>query len=103
MTATKIRVWLPFHLRTLAQVTSAEVQIDVPPPVTQRSLLDALEMAYPVLRGAIRDYTTQQRRPFLRFFACQQDISLNPPDAALPKEVASGEEPYLIIGGLAGG
>ncbi len=97
-----IRVELPAHLRTLARV-DREVQLDVQGPATQRSVLDALEARYPVLRGAIRDHVTQQRRPFLRFFACQEDLSHEPPDAPLPDEVTSGKEPLLIIGAIAGG
>jgi molybdopterin converting factor small subunit len=97
-----IRVELPAHLRTLARV-DREVQLEVEGQVTQRSVLDALEARYPVLRGAIRDHVTQQRRPFLRFFACQEDFSHEPPDAPLPDQVASGEEPFLIIGAIAGG
>jgi molybdopterin synthase sulfur carrier subunit len=97
-----IRVELPAHLRTLARVGS-EVAIDVAGPVTQRSVLDALETAYPVLRGTIRDHGTLKRRPFLRFFACEQDLSHEPPDAALPERVAAGTEPFLIVGALAGG
>jgi len=97
-----IRVMLPQHLRTLAHV-GVEVQLDVEVPVTQRSVLDALEAAYPMLRGTIRDYTTLQRRPFLRFFACEQDLSHESPDAPLPDSVASGSEPLLIIGAIAGG
>jgi molybdopterin synthase sulfur carrier subunit len=97
-----IRVELPFHLRTLAHVGS-EVELDIAGPVTQRSILDALEARYPMLRGTIRDHVTQQRRPFLRFFACQQDLSLEPPDAPLPETVATGAEPYLIVGAIAGG
>jgi hypothetical protein len=97
-----IRVELPAHLRTLARV-GAEVAVEVGGPVTQRSVLDALEATYPVLRGTIRDHTTQQRRPFLRFFACEQDLSHEPPDAALPEAVAKGDEPFLVIGALAGG
>lgn len=97
-----IRVVLPHHLRTLARV-GAEVQLEVEGPVTQRSVLDALEARYPVLRGTIRDHTTGQRRPLLRFFACEQDVSHEPPDAPLPDAVASGEEPFLIIGAIAGG
>jgi molybdopterin synthase sulfur carrier subunit len=97
-----IRVELPAHLRTLARV-DREVQLQVEGQVTQRSILDALEARYPVLRGAIRDHVTQQRRPFLRFFACQEDFSHEPPDAPLPDQVASGEEPFLIIGAIAGG
>jgi molybdopterin converting factor small subunit len=97
-----IRVELPAHLRTLARV-DREVQLEVEGAATQRSVLDALEARYPVLRGAIRDHVTQQRRPFLRFFACQEDLSHEPPDAPLPDEVTSGKEPFLIIGAIAGG
>ena len=97
-----IRVELPAHLRTLVRV-SGEVSIDVEGPVTQRSILDALEEAYPVLRGTIRDHGTLKRRPFLRFFACEQDFSLEPPDTELPERVVSGIEPFLIVGALAGG
>ena len=97
-----IRVVLPFHLKNLAQITG-EVQLEVTGPVTQRSVLDALEARYPMLRGTIRDHVTQQRRPFLRFYACQEDLSHESPDASLPAAVAAGDEPYLIIGGLAGG
>ena len=97
-----IRVELPAHLRTLARV-SGEVAIDVEGPITQRSVLDALEAAYPVLRGTIRDHGTLKRRAFLRFFACEQDFSLEPPDTVLPERVASGLEPFLIVGALAGG
>jgi molybdopterin synthase sulfur carrier subunit len=97
-----IRVELPAHLRTLARV-GAEVSIDVAGPVTQRSVLDALEAAYPVLRGTIRDHGTLKRRAFLRFFACEQDFSLDPPDTVLPDAVADGREPFLIVGALAGG
>jgi hypothetical protein len=97
-----VRVWLPYHLRNLARV-GAEITLDVATPVTQRSVLDALESCYPMLQGTIRDHVTQQRRPFLRFFACEQDLSLESPDALLPEAVAKGKEPYLIIGGLAGG
>jgi len=97
-----IRVELPAHLRTLAQV-NGEVKLDVEGPVTQRSVLDALEARYPMLRGTIRDHVTQQRRPFLRFFACEEDLSHESPDAALPDSVASGAEPFLIIGAIAGG
>jgi molybdopterin synthase sulfur carrier subunit len=97
-----IRVMLPQHLRTLAHV-GVEVQLDVEAPVTQRSVLDALEAAYPMLRGTIRDHTTDQRRPFLRFFACEEDLSHQSPDALLPDAVASGSEPLLIIGAIAGG
>ena len=97
-----IRVELPAHLRTLARV-GHEIAIDVAGPVTQRSVLDALEAAYPVLRGTIRDHGTLKRRAFLRYFACEEDLSHEPPDAALPARVASGEEPFLIVGALAGG
>ncbi len=97
-----IRVMLPFQLRTLAHV-NAEVILDVEGPVTQRSVLDALEARYPMLRGTIRDHVTQQRRRFLRFFACGQDLSHEPPDAPLPDAVASGAEPFLVIGAIAGG
>ena len=97
-----IRVVLPAHLRTLARVGS-EVELRVEGPITLRSVLDALEAAYPMLRGTIRDHVTQRRRPFLRFFACEQDLSHEPPDAPLPEAVASGAEPYLIVGAMAGG
>ena len=97
-----IRVELPFHLRTLAKVTG-EVQLDVAEPITQRSVLDALEERFPVLRGTIRDHVTKQRRAFLRFYACEQDLSHESPDALLPAAVATGDEPYLIVGALAGG
>jgi len=99
---TMIRVELPQHLRTLAHV-GHEVQVDVAGPVTQRSLLDALEARYPMLRGTIRDHGTQQRRAFLRFFACEEDLSHQSPDSPLPDAVASGKEPFLIIGAIAGG
>ena len=97
-----IRVIIPTHLRNLAHVGS-EVTLEVAAPVTQRSLLDALEARYPMLRGTIRDHVTQQRRPFLRFFACEEDLSHEPPDAPLPDAVTTGEEPFLIIGAIAGG
>lgn len=97
-----ITVVLPAHLRTLARI-SGEVKLDVKGPVTQRSILDALEAAYPPLRGTIRDHVTQQRRPFVRFFACQEDLSHESPDAPLPAAVASGTEPFLIVGAIAGG
>jgi hypothetical protein len=97
-----IHVELPAHLRTLARVGS-DVSVDVDGSVTQRSVLDALEAAYPVLRGTIRDHGTLKRRPFLRFFACEQDLSHEPPDAPLPEAVARGAEPFLVIGALAGG
>ena len=97
-----IRVVLPAHLRTLARV-GGEVQLDVDGRVTQRSVLDALEARYPMLRGTIRDHVTQQRRPFVRFFACEQDLSHEPPDAPLPDAVGDGREPLLIVGAMAGG
>ena len=97
-----IRVELPYHLRTLAHV-GTEVQLEVEGPVTQRSVLDALETRYPMLRGAIREYITLQRRPFLRFFACEEDLSHASPDALLPEAVASGKEPFIVIGAIAGG
>ena len=97
-----IRVVLPYHLRNLARV-DGEVQLDVAPPVTVPSVLEALEARYPVLRGTIRDHVTLQRRPFVRFFACKEDLSLDPPDIALPDAVLSGAEPFLIIGAMAGG
>ncbi|MBZ5569762.1 MAG: MoaD/ThiS family protein [Acidobacteriia bacterium] len=97
-----IRVILPAHLRTLAHV-GAEVKVEVQGPVTQRSVLDALEACYPMLRGTIRDHVTQERRPFLRFFACEEDLSHEAPDAPLPDAVASGAEPFLVIGAIAGG
>jgi molybdopterin synthase sulfur carrier subunit len=97
-----IRVILPGHLRALARV-SDEVKLDVVGQVTQRSVLDALEAQYPMLRGTIRDHVMQQRRPFLRFFACEEDLSHEPPDAPLPDAVASGVEPFFIIGAIAGG
>ena len=97
-----IRIILPSHLRTLAHVGS-EVELDVTAPITQRSVLDALEARYPMLRGAIRDHVTLERRPFLRFFACEEDLSHNPPDEPLPAAVASGKEPFIVIGAIAGG
>jgi molybdopterin synthase sulfur carrier subunit len=97
-----IRVVLPFHLRTLAQV-GAEVKLEVEGQATQRSVLDALEARYPMLRGTIRDQVTQRRRPFLRFFACEEDLSHEPPDAPLPEAVARGTEPLLVVGAIAGG
>ena len=97
-----IRVVLPPHLRTLARV-GREVELQVDGPVTQRSVLHALEARYPVLRGTIRDHVTRQRRPFLRFFACEQDLSLEPPDAPLPDAVATGNQPFLVVGVIAGG
>ncbi len=97
-----IRVVLPHHLRVLARV-DGEVTLAIEGPVTQRSILDALEARYPMLKGTIRDHVTLQRRPFLRFFACEQDLSHHPPDAALPDAVALGKEPFLIVGAMAGG
>ncbi len=97
-----IRIVLPAHLRTLAHV-DGEVRLQVERPVTQRSVLDALEACYPVLRGTIRDQVTQQRRAFLRFFACQQDLSHESPDSPLPEAVGAGVEPFVILGALAGG
>jgi sulfur-carrier protein len=97
-----IRVQLPQHLRTLAKV-QGEVQLEIEGPVTQRSVLDALEASYPMLKGTIRDHVTQQRRAFMRFFACEEDLSLESPDSPLPDSVASGKEPFLVIGAIAGG
>ena len=97
-----IRVVLPSHLKMHANL-DGEVKLDIQGTVTQRSVLDALEKSYPVLRGAIRDHATQRRRPFLRFFACQQDLSHDSPDAPLPEAVAAGSQPFLIVGALAGG
>jgi len=97
-----IRVVLPAHLRTLARVDS-EVTLDVASPVTQRSVLDALETRYPMLRGTVRDHETLKRRAFVRFFACEQDLSHESPDAPLPDAVATGAEPFLIVGAMAGG
>lgn len=97
-----IRVVLPAHLRTLARV-NGEVKVDVTGPVTVSAVLDALEATYPMLRGTMRDQVTRQRRAFLRFFACEQDLSHDPPDATLPEAVASGAEPLLVVGAMAGG
>jgi hypothetical protein len=97
-----IRITLPFHLRTLARI-DGEVQLNVAAPVTQRSVLDALEAKYPMLRGTIRDHGTLKRRPFIRFFACEQDLSHEPADAPLPDAVATGTEPFWIVGAIAGG
>ena len=97
-----IRVILPQHLRTLAHAGS-EVTLEIEGPVTLRAVLDALEARYPMLRGTIREHGTQQRRPFLRFFACEEDLSHEPPDALLPDAVASGKEPFIVIGAIAGG
>ena len=97
-----IRVVLPAHLRTLAHV-DGEVKLDVDAAATSRAVLDALEAAYPMLRGTIRDHVTKQRRPFLRFFACEEDLSHESPDAPLPAAVVEGTEPYLVVGAMAGG
>jgi hypothetical protein len=97
-----IRVVLPAHLRTLARVAE-QVEVEVAGPATQRSVLDALEARYPMLRGAIRDHVTLKRRPFIRFYACEQDLSHEPLDAPLPEAVAGGREPYLVVGAMAGG
>ena len=97
-----IRVVLPPHLRTLARV-DAEVELEVASPVTQRSVLDALETRYPMLRGTVRDHVTQLRRPLVRFFACGEDLSHESPDSPLPDAIAKGSEPFLVIGAIAGG
>ena len=97
-----IRVMLPAHLRTLAKI-EGQATLEVAHPVTQRAILDALEAAYPMLRGTIRDQTTKERRAFIRFFACEEDLSHDSPDAPLPAEVATGKEPFLIVGAMAGG
>ena len=97
-----IRVVIPYHLRNLARV-EGEVEIEVPPPITLRRVLDALEARYPVLRGTLRDHGTLKRRPFIRFFACKEDLSLDSPDNPLPHPIASGEEPLLVVGAMAGG
>jgi hypothetical protein len=97
-----VRVIIPFHLRTLAKI-SGEVELEVEGPVTQRSVLDALEEKYPMLRGTIRDHVTQKRRAFLRLYACEQDLSNEELDTPLPDAVAKGDEPYLVIGAIAGG
>lgn len=102
MSGSTIRVVVPYHLRTLAKVGD-EVTVEVTGTVTQRSVLDALEARYPVLRGTIRDHVTKQRRPFLRFFACEEDLSHDAPDTALPAPVAEGKEPYMVVGAIAGG
>lgn len=98
-----IRVVLPTNLRTLAQIKTGEVQLDVEGPVTQAAILDAIEERYPMLRGCMRDHVTHKRRPFIRFFACYQDLSHEPPDSEVPPEVQSGKEPFLVIGAMAGG
>lgn len=97
-----IRVILPFHLKNLARV-DGEVQLDVPAPVTIGGTLDAIEVKFPVLRGTIRDHGTLKRRPFIRYFACKEDLSLEPPETLLPEEVVSGKEPFLVVGAMAGG
>ena len=101
-TQNEVRVQLPYHLRNLARI-DGDVVLNVPPPVTIASILDALEGRYPMLAGTIRDHDTLQRRPFLRFFACEEDLSLQPPDTPLPSAVAEGRELFLIIGAIAGG
>lgn len=97
-----IRVELPYHLRTLASV-GREISLEIQGPVTPNSILDAIEQRFPMLEGAIREHGTKKRRPFLRFFACNEDISFDPPDAPLPERIASGQEPFLIVGAIAGG
>ena len=97
-----IRVVLPFHLRNLARA-DGEVELEVAPPITVGAVLDAIEAKHPVLRGTIRDHGTLKRRPFIRYFACKEDLSLEPPETLLPEAVAKGEEPFLIIGAMAGG
>jgi len=97
-----IRIVLPAHLRTLARV-DGEVQLEVAGPVTVRSVLDALEASHPVLQGTLRDHVTLKRRPFVRFFACEEDLSHDPPDTPLPDAVVSGKEPFLVVGAIAGG
>jgi len=97
-----VRVVIPYHLRVLADV-GGEVSLDVAAPVTQRTILDALEKRYPTLRGTVRDQVTQKRRPLVRFFACEEDVSHDGPDTPLPEEIAKGVEPFLIVGALAGG
>src|SRR5262249_34438655 len=99
---TMVRVTLPLHLRTLAKI-DGEALLNVAPPITQRTILDALEARYPMLRGTIRDHVTQRRRAFLRFFACNEDFSNDLPDAMLPEAVASGSEPFMVVGAIAGG
>jgi hypothetical protein len=97
-----VRVTLPFHLRTLANI-NGEVQLDLAAPITQAAILDALEARYPMLRGTIRDHVTHERRPFLRYYACNEDVSLDPSTTPLPKAIAEGVEPFMIIGAIAGG
>jgi len=98
-----MRVLLPFHLRKLAQVEGDGVDLNVPAPVTIAAVLDTLEAQYPVLRGTMRDHGTLKRRPFIRYFACKEDLSLEPPETPLPDEVVNGTEPFLIVGAMAGG
>lgn len=98
-----IRVVLPFHLRTLARITTDEVQLDVAAPATTSTILDAIEARYPMLRGTIRDHGTLKRRPFIRFFACQRDLSHDEPDAPLPEAISTGREPFMVVGAIAGG
>lgn len=98
-----IRVVLPFHLRNLAQIADSEVTLEVANPITIQAVLKALETKYPVLRGTIRDHGTLKRRPFIRFFACKDDLSLEPPERQLPEAVVRGEEPFLVVGAMAGG
>jgi len=102
LATTKVRVVIPYHLRTLSQV-SGELQLDVQTPVTQKAILDAVEANYPMLRGTIRDHVTLKRRAFLRYYACQQDLSLEEIDAPVPTAVATGQEPFLVISAIAGG
>jgi hypothetical protein len=97
-----VRVALPVHLRDLARVTG-EVTVEIPPPVTQRAVLDAIESRFPMLKGTIRDHVTLQRRPFVRFFACGEDLSHERPESVLPEAVAAGSEPFLVVGAMAGG
>jgi hypothetical protein len=97
-----IRVIIPYHLKTLSGITG-EVQLDVPPPVTVGAILDALESRYPMLRGTIRDHSTGKRRDFIRFYACEQDFSSEPPNTPLPEKIATGAEPFLVVGAIAGG
>jgi molybdopterin synthase sulfur carrier subunit len=99
----QIKVVLPTHLRMLAKISSSEVQLDVSGPVTQASVLEALEERFPALKGTIRDHVTKERRPFIRFFACEEDLSHESPDSALPEAVAAGKEPFYVIGAIAGG
>jgi len=98
-----IHVVLPAHLRQLAKLSSGEIELDVAPPVTTSAVLDALEARYPMLEGTVRDHVTRQRRAFVRFFACQEDLSFDSPDTPLPDEVVSSKEPFLIVGAIAGG